>query len=200
MTTLAWPSLNILPQRADWNLIAVTQIHESPLTGAARTQALPGAYWQCVLDYSHARGADVRALWAFVARMQGRAGRVAVPTFGNLAPRGAGGGTPLVKGGGQEGTSLLVDGAPASTAGWLLEGDLFQVGEYVHMLTGIATTNGAGEATLQFFPELREVPADNAPITIRNCTTRMMFVADQQGTTYAPGPLAPFVLTLREAF
>ena len=200
MTTLTWPTLTISPQRADWSLVANTQVHESPLTGAVRTQALPGAYWQCVLDYSHARGADAQALWALVGRLQGRAGRIAVPTFGNLRPRGPAAGTPLVNGAGQTGTTLAIDGATASTTGWLLQGDLVQVGSYTYLVTQDVTTSAGGAATLNIFPTLRSAPSDNASVTVRNCTTRMMLLADSQGTTYAPGPLRPWVLTLREAF
>lgn len=200
MTTLAWPSLTILPQRVDWNLVSVTQIHESPLTGAVQTQELPGAYWQCVLDYSHARGDNARLLWAFVAKMRGRAGRVAVPSFGKDRPAGVGGGTPLVAGAGQTGATLAVDGAPTSTTAWLKAGDVFGVGGYLHMLTADADTSAGGTATLQFGPSLRASPADNAPLTLIRPTTVMMFMADEQGTSYAAGGMQPFVLTLREAF
>lgn len=200
MTTLAWPSISIKPLRADWNLVSVTQIHESPLTGAVQTQEMPGAYWQCVLDYSHARGADARLLWAFLAQMRGRAGRVAVPSFGKDRPAGVGGGAPLVAGGAQAGNTLAIDGAPISTTGWLLAGDVFGVGGYLYMLTADADTSAGGAATLQFAPALRASPADNAPVTIVRPTTVMMFLADQQGTTYTAGGVTPFVLTLREAF
>ena len=200
MTTLAWPSLTILPQRVDWNLVSITQLHESPLTGAVQTQELPGAYWQCVLDYSHARGDNARLLWAFVARMRGRAGRVAVPAFGKDRPAGVGGGTPLVVGGGQTGATLAIDGAPVSTTGWLKAGDLFGVGGYLYMLTADANTTAGGTVTLQFAPSLRVSPSDNAALTLVRPTTVMMFVADEQGTSYTPGGMQPFVLTLREAF
>jgi len=200
MTTLSWPAISITPQRVDWTLVSVTQIHESPLTGAVQTQELPGAYWQCVLDYSHARGDNARLLWAFVAKMRGRAGRVAVPSFGKDRPAGVGGGTPLVKGAGQTGAALLIDGAPISTAAWLKAGDVFGVGSYLYMLTADADTDGSGEVTLAFAPSLRASPADNAALTLIRPTTVMMFLADEQGTSYSPGGAQPFVLTLREAF
>jgi hypothetical protein len=200
MTTLAWPSISIVPQRVDWTLVSVTQLHESPLTGAVQTQELPGAYWQCVLDFSHARGDNARLLWAFVAKMRGRAGRVAVPAFGKDRPAGVGGGSPLVKGAGQSGATLLIDGAPTSTTGWLKAGDVFGVSGYLYMLTADAETSGAGEVTLQFAPSLRAPSTDNAPLTLIRPTTVMMFLADEQGTSYSPGGSTPFVLTLREAF
>jgi hypothetical protein len=53
----------------EWTLVAVTQIHESPLTGAVQTQELPGAYWQCVVDYSNAWGDNARKLAGFSRRV-----------------------------------------------------------------------------------------------------------------------------------
>jgi hypothetical protein len=199
MSVLSWPAVTIDPARVEWTLVAVTQIHESPLTGAVQTQELPGAYWQCVVDYSNAWGGNARRLWAFVAAMRGRAGRVNVPVFGKEAPAGVGGGTPLVDGGGQSGNTLLIDGAPVSTPGWLLAGDVFSVGGSLHMLTADANTDSGGTATLTFAPALRASPSNNAAVTIVNPSTVMMFLADQQGSSYNPGGVQPFVFTLREA-
>lgn len=200
MTVLAFPTLSIRPVRVDWSLVSITQVHESPLTGAVQTQELAGAYWQCVLDFSHARGADARLLWALLGKMRGRAGRLAVPTYGRERPAGVGGGAPLVAGAGQVGNALAIDGAPASTTGWLLAGDLVGVGGYVYMLTADADTDSLGAASLALVPALRSAPADNAAITTVRPTTTMMFVADEQGSTISAGPIQPFVLTLREAF
>jgi hypothetical protein len=200
MTVLSWPALSADPARVEWTLTAVTQLHESPLTGAGQTQELPGAYWQCVLDYSNVWGNDARLLWAFVARMRGRAGRVAVPAFGKEVPAGVGGGSPAVAGAGQTGATLNIDGAPTSTLGWLLAGDVFSVGGYLYMLTADADTDGSGTAALSFAPSLRASPADNAALTLIRPTTTMMFLADAQGSSYNPGGVQPFLLTLREAF
>jgi len=200
MTTLSWPTVTIDPARVEWTLVAVTQIHESPLTGSVQTQELPGAYWQCVVDYSNAWGDNARRLWAFVAAMRGRAGRVNVPAFGRETPSGVGGGSPAVNGAGQLGNTLAIDGAPLSTTGWLLAGDMFSVGGSLHMLTADADTDGSGTATLTFAPALRAAPSDGGAITTVNPTTVMMFLADQQGSSYAPGGMQPFVFTLRESF
>jgi hypothetical protein len=200
MSVLSWPALSTDPARVEWTLVSVTQIHESPLTGAVQTQELPGAYWQCVVDYSNAWGDNARRLWAFVAAMRGRAGRVNVPVFGKETPAGVGGGTPLVNGGGQSGNTLLIDGAPVSTTGWLLAGDVFSVGGSLHMLTADANTDSGGTTTLTFAPALRASPSNNATVTIVKPTTVMMFLADQQGSSYNPGGVQPFVFTLREAF
>lgn len=200
MTILSWPALTVDPARVEWTLVSVTQLHESPLTGAVQTQELPGAYWQCILDYSNAWGESARLLWAFLARMRGRAGRVYVPAFGKESPAGVGGGTPVVNGAGQTGNTLNIDGAPTSTTGWLLAGDVFSVGSYLYMLTADADTDGSGTAALSFAPALRAAPADGASIVINSPVTTMMFLGDEQGSSYTPGGMQPFVLTLREWF
>lgn len=200
MPTLAWPDLTIKPRRADWSLVCATQVDESPLTGASQTQGLPGAYWTCVLDYGQAMGANARLLRALTGKLRGRAGRVLVPAYGYDRPAGAGGGSPVVAGGGQSGTSLAVAGAPASVTGWLLEGDLFGLDGYLYMCTANANTAGGGTATLSVFPELRRAPPDAAALTLVRPSTTMMLAADEQGTTYTPGPVTPYVLTFREWF
>lgn len=200
MTTLAWPNLTITPLRAEWTFVGLTQVHEAPISGAVQTQEIPGGYWTCVLDYSHARGDNARLLWAFLQQMAGRAGRVAVPSFGYERPSGVGGGSPVVAGAGQVGKSLAVSGGPISTTGWLKAGDLFGVGGYIYRLTADVTTDGVGAATLAFGPSLRASPANAAAITLRRPTTTMMFVDDRQGSSFTPGGVVPFVLTFREAF
>jgi hypothetical protein len=71
---------------------------------------------------------------------------------------------------GQTGKTLLVDGLPVSQAGWLLPGDYFQVGvggaAHLHRIVSTVNANGAGQATLEFWPRLRTTPSDNAPLTL----------------------------------
>lgn len=72
--------------------------------------------------------------------------------------------TALVQGAGQSGTSLIVDGLPATTT-VAVAGDYFQVGDEFKILKSNATTSGGGVVTLSFEPALRVSPADNATVT-----------------------------------
>jgi hypothetical protein len=71
----------------------------------------------------------------------------------------------LVKGAGQSGKSLLIDGFTPSTL-ILEEGEWFQVRDEFKRVTANATSNGAGEITVFFEPTLRVSPADNDPVDI----------------------------------
>lgn len=77
-------------------------------------------------------------------------------------------GTPLVKGAGQLGSSLLIDGL---TAGYgIRKGQFLTVvtgsQRYLHQATAAVTASGAGEATVAIRPMLRVSPADNAVVEI----------------------------------
>jgi len=103
---------------------------------------------------------------------------------------GALGGTPLIMGGGQVGSSLAVDGWTPSVAGILKQGDVFTIagvgavnpmtkqptGELRQfVVTADVTSNGSGVSSVGIYPALvvsgaeqnvTGAPADNAAITV----------------------------------
>jgi hypothetical protein len=91
-----------------------------------------------------------------------------------------GAGTPQVKGAGQTGGTLNIDGCTASVTNWMMAGDYFSVNSELKRLTRNASTDGAGETTLYFEPILRVTPADNATLTVRGATCPMILVDDRQ--------------------
>lgn len=116
---------------------------------------------------------DVAEEWiAFALSLRGRKGTFLAGDPSGGTPRGVGGGTPLVKGAGQTGSLLLIDGCPLSTTGWLKKGDYFQLGTGIssrlYKLISDANTNGSGEVTLEFVPTIRGYILDNEVVTITN--------------------------------
>lgn len=91
---------------------------------------------------------------------------------------GAGGGTPLVNGASQTGSSLVTDGWPASTT-VLKAGDVIRVAgvNQVLSLTADAVSNGSGQATLAINPPLYSSasPGDNAVITTNATPGSVLF-------------------------
>ncbi|WP_435007980.1 hypothetical protein P12x_005246 [Tundrisphaera lichenicola] len=157
-----------------------TQTFTSPLTKSTQRMLLGGARW--VATYSlPAMRRDKAAYWiAFLDRLEG-----GVNTFNAFdpdckTPRGAGTGTPLVNGGSQTGSSLVIDGCTANVTGWLKAGDYFSVNGELKRLTQDANTNGSGQTTLNFKPALRNSPADNAAITVQKATCTMVLADDMQ--------------------
>ena len=140
---------------------------------------------------------DTAEEWiAFALSLRGRKGTFLAGDPSGRIPRGVGGGTPLVKGAGQTGSTLLLDGCPISTTNWLKKGDYFQLGTgssaRLHKLIENANTNASGEVTLEFVPTLRTSPADNAPLIITNAkglfrmdSNTVPWTADGNGQFYS---------------
>jgi len=158
-----------------------TQRFESPLTRSVQRVLLGGARWAATYTLPRMSRAQAAHWQAFLMRLEG-----GVNTFNGYdpdarTPRGnVTGSTPLVKGGSQTGSSLLVDGLAANTNGILLPGDYFTVNGQMVMVTSPLNSNGSGEGTVSFKAALRTSPADNAPLTITNCTVPMALVDDNQ--------------------
>ena len=79
---------------------------------------------------------------------------------------GYSGAAPLVKDGGQLGTSINADGVTVSTA-IALAGDFLEINGEFKTITADATSDGFGDVTFNFEPALRAAPADNAVIDIQ---------------------------------
>jgi hypothetical protein len=160
-----------------------TQRFESPFTRNVQRVLLSGARWAGNFNLPAMNRAQMAEWQAFLLQLEG-----GVNTFYGFdpdgrTPRGQAAinpGTPLVNGGSQTGSSLVIDGAPANVTGWLLTGDYFTVNSELKMVTSPVNTDGSGNATINFKPALRSSPADNAPLTVQNATCLMTLADDQQ--------------------
>lgn len=151
--------------------VDVVGMASSPFTLQQQVQRHAGQSWSIDVSLPPIRDRDTVEQWAaFLLSLNGREGTFLMGDPTRRAPRGSGGGTPLVKGASQTGQTLAIDGCPLSTTDWLRAGDYIQLGSgstsRMHRLLADADTNGSGEVTLDIWPRLRESPADNAPITI----------------------------------
>ena len=182
MPTLNMPSSPGL-RVGRFGLRSNTRRFESPLNRATQTLELPGAVWFATFELPPMTRAQAAAWQAFLASLQGSAGRFFGFDADARTPRGSydsGLDTPLVAGADQTGLSLATDGWRASQTGLLLPGDYVEVGAELKMVTGSVDSDGAGAATVSFVPQLRASPADNAPLTLNNPTVTMMLVDDEQ--------------------
>ena len=164
---------------------------ESPLNNAVQRKLYPGARWELTLTLRAMHRREAAAWQAFLLLLEGSVNAFNGYDPDARDPRGPASGTPLVKGGSQTGSTLLIDGCAAGVAGWMLAGDYLKserrgirvapgVNGELKMLTQDAGTNGSGEATLTFKPALRNSPADNAPLTVRNASCAMTLIDDAQ--------------------
>ena len=201
MSILTFPT--IVPNREDWGPDANALTFSSPLSRTTQTLLFPGTKWQASLGFSGLEPAEWRDLEAFVADMDGMSGRVYYGPSHAATPRGTAGGTPLVNGGSQTGSSMVTDGWAASET-VLRRGDYIAYditgGRSLHILTADAASDGAGNATLPIAPPIRVSPADNEPIITSAPTCVMMFASNVNLGSYQPGVFADYQLDQIEAF
>jgi hypothetical protein len=146
-----------------------TAVFQSPLTKSVQTLDRGGFKWEYILNFSNVSKDKRRELMGIIASLRAQANRLRVPVHDN--PRGGGyGGTPLVLGGSQTGSSLNVDGVTNKT-NWIRAGDYFSVnvnGEHeLKMCTADANSSG-GQVTIAFEPRLRASPLNNAVIYVED--------------------------------
>jgi hypothetical protein len=124
------------------------------------------------------------AAWvAFLAQLNGRAGRFYAGDPSAKTPRGVATGTPLVNGASQTGVSLITDGwTPTVTnilrAGDYIAYDLASGNRQLHLVVADVNSDGGGNAVLTITPPIRESPANNAPIIVSSTTCVMMLASD----------------------
>jgi hypothetical protein len=145
----------------------------SPFTRQRQVQEFPGQWWEADITLPPMLRADAERWIAWLVSLNGVKGTWLMGHSDYAAPRGTAAalpGTPLVKGAGQTGTALLFDGAPTSQLGYLLAGDMIQLGSgsssHLHKVLTDANSNASGEVTVDIWPRLRASPADNDPVTV----------------------------------
>lgn len=174
------PSTRGFIRSANFYLQTNTQTFQSPINKTVQTAQLAGALWRFDCTLRKMTKKDAAKWIAFFLKLRGSSGTFNAYDPDWQAPLGKGGGTPLVNGSGQTGTSLVVDGCTANVTGWLLAGDYFSTSSQLCRLTQDANTNGSGQTTLVFESYLRTAPADNSAITITRPAVTMKLVDDNQ--------------------
>ncbi len=166
--------LTQIPSTLSMQLVANTALYPSPLVASAQTLDRGGLKWQAVYNYTNISAAKRATLMGLLARLRGQAHRLRVPIYDNPI-RGLYGGTPLVDGASQTGSTVAIDGCSNNITNWIRAGDYFSMivnGEHeLKMCTVDASSNGSGQiATLDFEPRLRASPANDAVIFVEDGT------------------------------
>jgi hypothetical protein len=163
---------NVYGVSESWQLTANTRAYVSELTGAEQVASLPGDKWIANISFNNLVRSDIGKLRAFLAAMRGRSGTCYLSP--QETPLGTVSGTPLVNGASQTGTTLVTNGWGASET-VLMAGDYFEVNGELKVATADVVSDGAGAATINFAPDLRQSPVDNEPIIVSNpkCTMRL---------------------------
>jgi hypothetical protein len=167
MTDISLPTTAIPLDGLQWQVVGGGGILR-PMVGGVEAFAGRMGDKMAVTGTLPTMDADCAAAWV-AAALASRTQKLCV-LWTLPAPYGlAGAGTPLVKGAGQTGSTLLVDGL---TAGLVIPRRTpFNIQDssgrvYLHFTTSEVTANGSGEATLAFGPMMRVSPADNSTVQL----------------------------------
>lgn len=160
---------NKAPMRISMLAAASVAVSTSPFSYSSQVQAFSGQLWRAEVTLPVMERADAEEWISFLLKLNGREGTFLLGDYAAKTPRGGSPGTPLVKGAGQTGQTLLTDGWGATQTDVLMAGDYFSIGQRLHKVLEDADSNGSGESTLTFWPALRSSPADNASLVTASC-------------------------------
>ena len=191
MATQTFPSIGI--RDSSWEIVSNRRQFSSPFTEATQYAQRGGTRWRVTLNTVPLNKRNRATMQAFITRVTARSEPFTL-TPDAYTRLGAGGGAPKVNGASQTGFTLDIDGAPASVTGWLVAGDYFEVDGQLKQMTEDADTNGSGEATLVFAPELRRAPSDNAEVTLNLPTGTFRLVDNVNGWSNRAPALSEFSL------
>lgn len=147
-------------------------ISTSPFTFAQQVISHQGQRWEVDISLPPMRRDEASAWLAWLAKLDGTLNTFNIGDPNNVVPQGEAGGTPLIAGANQTGSSLNVDGCSTSQTNWLKAGDYIQLGTAgsakLHIVTDNVDTNGSGQATINLWPAIRVAPSDNASVIVSN--------------------------------
>jgi hypothetical protein len=165
------PPTTPAPMSVEWSPLSAGGVASSPATFVADKFLHSGRKLEAALAYPAMLRAKGDAWAAFLAALDNSYGNFYFgPQGPGATPKGVATGTPLVKGAGQSGQTLLTDGWTPTTTGILKAGDWIQLGSgatrSLHMQLEDTNADGSGNATLTLWPAPRTAPADNSAIVV----------------------------------
>jgi hypothetical protein len=174
-------------------------------TGKAQTRSslFVGRAWTETYEPYIANDAVFRAWLSTVQRLWRTGEAFTIAHRAYLTANGPGGGTPLINGASQTGSSIATDGWPNSIT-VLKAGDLVKLGalSLTHELTADAVSNGSGQANLQVEPIIVAggSPADNATVLYgASVTFNALLTSFDVGRTTIDGWIEGVTLGFMEA-
>lgn len=183
------------PRSGPFRNRAAVAASRSPFTFEEQVQVRQGMLWAFSVDLPPMSEDDAAEWVAFLHELNGREGTFLMTPPGLGSPRGNPVGTPLVDSAASPAPNqardrtLVTDGWTFSATGVLKKRDLISIGSgaatRVYMVLDDVDADGAGAATFDIWPRLRETPTDNAAITtsspkgtFRLATNEMAFTVE----------------------
>jgi len=175
------------PKRVNLFAVSNVAISRSPYTMKEHIHVHSGMAWGAEITLPTLTRDQAEEWTSWLLKLNGPQGTFYLGDPLAAEPRGYGSTGVLVKGAGQTGQSLLVDGLPTSITNVIRAGDYIEVEQRLYKVLNDVDSNGSGEATLDIWPRLRSAPLDNSNVLTRNCrglfrltqTTNPVYAADE---------------------
>jgi hypothetical protein len=145
----------------------------SPFTGQVQTFQWPGAdMWKGTVTMPPMEQADADNWISFLMELRGMANAFQIGDPLKQTPRGIPSGTPVVDNSvaanAAASQSLGTSGWTASTTNLLMVGDYIQVGYRLHRVLDAVDSDADGNAVINIWPSLREVPTNGETLITSN--------------------------------
>ena len=161
-----------VPNSVVVDIVGNTGLFPSPLIASAQTIDRGGLKWMFTYTWTALRNNSRADLMGTVVALRSQENRLRVPVYDN-PKQGAYGGTPLVDGASQTGSSIDIKGCDNNVTNWIRKGDyisfIVNAEPELKMCTADASSDGSGLISgLSFEPRLRDSPADSAVIYVED--------------------------------
>ena len=145
---------------------SVVSTARSPFTFSEQSYVHPGQRWLASVTIPPVKREKAEPWITFLMSLRGREGFFKLFDPNAIDPQGSHTvGAIRANGGGQVGSSLVVDGFAPSTVGVFKAGDYFRIGEdssaRLYKIMTDVTSDALGGATLEIWPDLRSTVGDN---------------------------------------
>jgi hypothetical protein len=164
-----------------------TAMTSSPFTYKQQIHNHSGQCWEAEVQLPVMKYEKAEEWTAWLLSLNGRAGTFLMGDPNRATPRGSASsapGSPAINGASQTGSSIAIDGLPASATGYLKAGDYVQFGSAstatLHKVLTQIDTNASGQATLDIWPNVVSASADGSTVVVTNARGRWRLNSGQQ--------------------
>lgn len=155
--------IDIKPDAAQLGIAFNVQSFSSTLNGAKQFKELSGSRWAGSFTWSNRQGLEARTLKGQLQGLRGQIEdfRITLPDHEGL---GTAAGSGVVDGASQAGSSINTKGWDINQSILLEIGDYFEINGELKQVTLRASSDGLGDAVIQFQPPIRRSPTDSSAV------------------------------------
>ena len=156
----------------NWTNSVASLVSRSPFTFQGQAQTYPGQIRFAQVTVENRNREDAEEWVGFLNALNGCSGTFLMGDPLGIRPRRGSTVGATVRGGGQSGSTLLVNTSQINETNWASRGDWLQIGTGInarlYKVTMPANTNGSGHASLEIWPSLRVTPTDGQSVHMNN--------------------------------